>query len=106
MMLKPAELAAALRISVRQVQRLRLPYTPTGKRGKVYDLDECRRFLRETECLSSEPQRGGTLASASTINAYTDACRRVQVRAMPSSWKPSYETHSESGTRQSLVTQD
>lgn len=85
-MLTQAELAAALGISTRQVQRLALPHTPVGRRGKRYDLDECRKYLREVyPCQSSEPRpAGGTSASASAIAEYTDAFRRVHLRVMPS----------------------
>ena len=77
-------IAAALGISTRQVQRLNLPHTPVGTRGKRYDLAECKQFLRDNHpCQSSARLPAGRLLSASTIADYTDACRRVHLRVMP-----------------------
>lgn len=91
-MLTPAELATALRISVRQVQRLGLPYTPVGARGKRYDLAECQRWLREhhASCQSAATMQAATTStSASAGSAYIADCLRVQLRVMPSSSRPS-----------------
>lgn len=49
-MLTPAQLAAALSISERQVSRLTsagMPCQPVGVRGKRYVLDECRNRLKD-----------------------------------------------------------
>lgn len=106
-MLTATEVAAALRISTRQVQRLGLPYTPVGKRGKRYDLAECQRHLRETQCPSNDSQTvRGMLRSASGANDYIAACRQVHLRVTPSSSKPSSSQPSANGSRPSLVTRD
>lgn len=88
-MLTPAEIAAALRCSTRQIQRLTaagLPCTPTGARGKTYDLEECKAWLRANPtCLSPQRQRAATKSlSASAVSDFTAACRRAQLRVMPS----------------------
>jgi len=104
-----ADVASAFRISERQVQRLvqdGLPYTPIGKRGKRFDLDECRRWLREFyRCQSLDQKKAASKSlSASTIDAYTAVSRRVQVRAMPSESKPSSESPPASAKLLSLAT--
>ena len=88
-MLTPAKLAAALDISERQVQRCvaaGMPFQPVGARGKRYDLDECKQWLRENhKCLSSVQKTGaGRSVSASAVNAFTAACRQVHLRVRPS----------------------
>lgn len=90
-MLTAAELAVALRISVRQVQRLGLPHTPVGVRGKRYDLAECQAWLREQHvCPSAKTTpAAGTSKSAFNASAFTAASRQVQLRVMPSSSRPS-----------------
>lgn len=111
-MLTEAELAAELKISTRQVQRLTaagMPYTPTGMRGKRYDLEECRSWLRNNpECLSNQQKQAATKSqSALIVKEYTAASRQARVRVKPSEWKPNSEQPSaETGPRLSLVTQD
>ena len=88
-MLTAAQLAAALGISERQVNRLvnaGLPSTPVGARGRRYDLAECQQWLRESYQCPSKPTRreAGKSVSASAVNAYTDAYRRAHLRARPS----------------------
>lgn len=105
-MLNQTEAAAGLGISSRQLQRLMaagLPFTPVGTRGKRFDLDECRTWLRANPtCLSSQPQQAATTClSASTINAFTAGSRRVQVRVKPSESRPKSEQPSP-GTSPSL----
>ena len=89
-----AELAAALRISERQVQRhaaAGMPFQPVGSRRKLYSLAECQAWLREHfKCQSRDSRTGaGTLLSASTANEYIAASRRMQLRVMPSALKQS-----------------
>lgn len=110
-MLTAAQLAAALGISERQVNRLvnaGLPSTPVGARGKRYDLAECQRWLRESykPCPSKQPRReAGKSVSASAVNAYTDAYRRAHLRARPSGLKLKSESPSpDSEPLLSLVT--
>ena len=46
------QLCADLGISestVRRLELLGLPFTPVGLRAKRYDLDECKRWLRENQ---------------------------------------------------------
>lgn len=93
-LLKPAELAVHLRISVRQVQRLSaegLPSIPTGRRGRVYDPAACERWLAEHLCRSDETRKAaGTSKSASAAAAYIAGSRRQHVRVTPSGSKPNF----------------
>jgi hypothetical protein len=86
------QLCAQLAISESTVRRLELvglPYTPIGKKGKRYDLAEVRRWLREHQCQSGPTKTElSTSALWSAGRAFTDACRKVQVRGMPSNLKP------------------
>jgi phage terminase Nu1 subunit (DNA packaging protein) len=109
-MLTAAQLAAALSISERQVQRLAaagMPVQPIGARGRRYDLEECRQWLRENHaCLSNaqKPEAGKSL-SASVVNAFTAASRQVQVRVRPSESRLKSDPPSDgSEPRLSLVT--
>lgn len=93
-MLTPAELAAHLRISERQVQRLAaagMPRIPVGVRGVRYDPAACEAWLQQNiECLSSKPKPAATRSlSASAVSAFTEGYRRAQLRVMPSTLKPS-----------------
>lgn len=111
-MLTPAKLAAALDISERQVDRLTkagLPFVPVGTRGKRYDLEECKNWLKDNHtCLSNQQKpEAGRSVSASAVNAFTAACRRAHTRVKPSTSKPNSEQPSpEVERRLSLVTQD
>lgn len=96
-MLTPADIAAHLKVSVRQVQRLTvagMPSVPVGARGVRYDAAACVAWLqanRETlTCLSNpRPEAASKCLSASVASAYTAACRRAQLRVMPSESSPS-----------------
>jgi phage terminase Nu1 subunit (DNA packaging protein) len=85
--LTAAALAAALGISERQVQRLRaagMPSLPIGSRGKRYDVEECKRWLREQKCQSERPPQADTKSlSPSAVDAYTAAFRRAHLRVLP-----------------------
>lgn len=88
------QLCAALSVSestVMRLEKLGLPFTPIGTRGKRYDADEVRRWLRQHNPCQFGPTKreSSTSASWSAASAFTDACRKVQVRGMPSSLKPS-----------------
>lgn len=110
--LTPAELAAALRISTRQVDRLvsaGMPCQPVGARGKRYDLHACKQWLKDNhQCLSNQQKPvAGRSVSASVVNAYTDASRRAHLRVKPSSLKQNSDQLSpEAERRLSLVTHD
>jgi hypothetical protein len=88
------QLCASLGISestVRRLENLGLPYTPVGVRAKRYNLDECRRWLRENQSCQSGKTSAGATTSASwpAASAYTELCRKVQVRVTPSNLNPS-----------------
>lgn len=88
--LNRAQLAAAMGVSDSTVGRwlaAGLPYTPVGVRGKRFNLDECRTWLREQyqPCQSGQTSRAAaTSASWSPASAFTESSRRVQLRVMPS----------------------
>ncbi len=85
------QLCAELSVSESTVRRWEvdgLPYTPIGQRGKRYNLDETRKWLREHQgsCQSgSTKTTGATSASWPRANEFTESFRRVQLRVMPSS---------------------
>lgn len=85
------QLCAELAISESTVRRLELdglPYTRLRAR-KRYDLAEVKRWLRGRECQSGPTKTElSTSALWSAGRAFTDACRKVQVRGLPSSLKP------------------
>ena len=82
------QLCAALAVSESTVRRLEiegLPFTPVGRRGKRYDLAECKRWLREHQCQPGSTKTGAaTSASCSAANAFTESYRRAHLRVMPS----------------------
>lgn len=83
------QLCAELQISESTVRRLELeglPFTPVGRRGKRYDLADCKAWLRNTQCQpGSTKKAGATSASWSGASEFTARCRRAQLRVMPSS---------------------
>jgi phage terminase Nu1 subunit (DNA packaging protein) len=87
------QLCAELQISESTVMRLEaqgLPFTRIGARGKRYDLQAVSGWLREYTCQSGPTKREpSTSALWSAGRAFTDASRRVQVRGLPASSKPS-----------------
>jgi len=82
------QLCAELGISESTVRRLELdglPFTPVGRRSKRYNLAEVKTWLRGNQCQYGPMNRAAsTSASWSPANAFTDACRKVQLRVMPS----------------------
>lgn len=82
------QLCAELSVSESTVMRWErdgLPYTPIGKRGKRYNLDETRRWLRENQCQSGSTQKAvATSGSWPAANEFTESFRRMQLRVMPS----------------------
>lgn len=82
------QLCAALGISESTVRRLELdglPFTPVGRRAKRYNLAEVKGWLR-ANCRSGLTKTGAyTSASWPAGAAFTDACRRVHLRVLPSS---------------------
>ena len=88
-------LAAELGVSASTIQRLRrlgLPSIPAGPRTRRYDPDACKAWLQSNEelvCPSSAPRPVAMKSpSASAASAFTDVCRQVQVRVMPSARNP------------------
>jgi phage terminase Nu1 subunit (DNA packaging protein) len=89
------QFCARMKISestVRRLERDGMPYTPIGSRGKRYDLEECKRWLRERACQSGQTARGaGMSASWSPGNEFIASYRRRHLRVMPNSSKPKSE---------------
>lgn len=76
----------------RRMEQQGLPYTPVGKRGKRYDLVECKRWLRENLCQSGRiPTAAGMLASWSREHEFTASCRKVHLRVKPGASKQKSE---------------
>jgi phage terminase Nu1 subunit (DNA packaging protein) len=93
-MLTPAELAAALRVSTRTVARWDAEGCPCEWAGsrRRYDLAQVQAWNRERaqQCRSEKTKTAdGTQRLVSTVAAFTDAYRSVQLRVMPSASKPS-----------------
>lgn len=84
------QLAVALGVSDSTIGRwllAGLPYTPIGIRGKRFNLEQCRTWLREhyQQCPpGSTSKAAGTSASWSPASAFTESSRRVHLRVMPS----------------------
>jgi excisionase family DNA binding protein len=88
-LLTPAELAAHLRASERTVARMVADGCPSmlvGKRRR-FDLAKVTAWMEErAQCQSEKtPKVVGTPRSASIVDAFTERCRRVQLRPMRSS---------------------
>ncbi len=84
------QLCVALAISestVRRLEQAGLPCTPVGKRAKRYNLAECKEWLKENQaCQSGKTKRANsTSGSWSMAKEFTESCRKVQLRVMPSS---------------------
>jgi hypothetical protein len=83
------QLCAELAISESTVRRLELeglPFTPVGVRGKRYDLAEVKAWLRKHQCQPGQTRTAAvTPQSWSGASAFTERCRKVQLRVMPSS---------------------
>jgi excisionase family DNA binding protein len=89
------QLCATLAVSESTVRRWvkdGLPYTPIGIRTKRFNIENTRAWLRERQaaCQSGQTNRGGDMsASWSTASAFTEYCRKTQLRVMPSALKAS-----------------
>lgn len=91
-MLTAAELAAHFRISERTVARLVADGCPSILAGsrRRFDLAAVTAWMTERACPPAKTQTvAGTRRSASAGAAFTDACRQVHLRVMPSASKPS-----------------
>lgn len=81
------QLCAALSISESTVRRLELaglPYTPIGVRGKRYDIDEVRQWLRANQGALT-PARAGHRVSELQCGGgeFTAACKKIKLRVLP-----------------------
>jgi len=80
------ELAARLRVSERTVYRMLddgCPSMLVGRRRR-FDWQRVRDWTEGQQCPSAKtPKAAGTQRSASTANAFTDACRKMHLRVMP-----------------------
>lgn len=91
MMLTPAELAAELRASERTIARMVADGCPSifvGSRRR-FDRAAVLAWAQERAACQSEKTKpaAGMQKHASAVVAFTDACRQVQVRVMPSGSK-------------------
>lgn len=83
------QICAALGVSESTIRRLEqngLPFTPVGARSKRYDLAECKAWLKENnQCQHGKmPRAAGTSGLWSTAKEFTESCRKVHLRVMPS----------------------
>ena len=83
------QICAALGVSestIRRLEQAGLPYTPVGTRSKRYDLNECKNWLKENnQCPSGTIKTAGnTSALRLAGKEFTESCRKVQLRVMPS----------------------
>ena len=91
-MMTPAELAATMGVSTRTVARWDADGCPCEWAGsrRRYDLAAVKAWNRERACQSEKTQPAATTPRfASAAAAFTDACRSVQLRVMPSASKQS-----------------
>ena len=92
--LTPAELAAHLRTSERTVARMVADGCPSilvGRRRR-FELGAVLEWTKTQgeQCRSDATRKdAGTQRLASIEGVFTDACRKVQLRVMPSSSRPS-----------------
>ncbi len=83
------QICCALGVSestIRRLEQLGLPFTPVGLRAKRYDLAECKIWLKENQpCQSGTTNKvASTSALWSAGNEFTESCRKVHLRVMPS----------------------
>lgn len=92
--LTPAQLAAALNISERTVQRMVQEGCPSMlvRARRRFDLAAVKAWTQQKaqECPSAKTKMAvGTQKLASAVAAFTDASRTVRLRVMPSASKQS-----------------
>lgn len=82
------QLCARLQVSestVRRLELLGLPVMRAGPKSPRYDLAEVKKWLREHQCQSGQTNKAVSMSESwSAANEFTDACRKVQLRVMPS----------------------
>jgi excisionase family DNA binding protein len=88
MLMTPAELAAELRTSERTIARMVADGCPSlliGSRRRFERADVLRWTREQAACRPDKTKKGGgTPTPAISGAAFTAACRRVQLRVMPS----------------------
>jgi hypothetical protein len=85
-----AELCVELSISDRQLTRMLqdgMPFVPVGRRGKRFDPTVSKNWLKEVySCpFTATPRKVSRSTSAKAGDAFTAACRLVQLRVKPNS---------------------
>ncbi len=86
-MMTPAELAAYYKVSEKTIARMTADGMPSRLIGarRRYDLAEVEAWTKERACRPGKPLAiCSTRKPASSGSAYTDFCRKVRVRVMPS----------------------
>lgn len=85
------QLAVHLGVSTRQIQRLAafgMPSVPVGTRARRYDPEVCVAWLQVNgDALNGtarRPQRASTRLSDAAAVAYSEQCRKVRLRVLPS----------------------
>lgn len=89
MAVRRQDLCAELQISESTVRRMELegmPFLPVGKRGKRYDLDAVKAWLKEQRRCPSGPTKTiiGMSDLWSMANVFTISAQQVRRRVMPS----------------------
>jgi hypothetical protein len=85
------QLCATLQVSDSTVARWLaggMPYIPVGARTKRFNLTECRAWLQGhyQQCQHGQTKTAAGMSQLwSAGSAFTESCRRVQLRVMPSS---------------------
>lgn len=86
------QLCAELQISestLRRHEQDGMPVILVGKRTKRYDLQDVTTWLKKVRaCPSGSTKKAvDTSVLCSMESAFTEECRKVQLRVMPSTWK-------------------
>ena len=98
-----------IRTSERTVARMVADGCPSILVGcrRRFDLHDVLAWSTARACLpNNSPRVRGTSLSASTVAAFTDACRKVHLRVRPSNSRPTSAQHSASVSQLSPVTRD
>ena len=83
------QLCVALGLSESTIQRLEqlgLPYTPVGARSHRYDLEKCKAWLKASPpgATAAAPRTSNSRELSKTGRDFSEACRNVRLRVMPS----------------------
>ena len=87
------QICAELQISestLRRHEKNGMPVILVGKRTKRYDLQEVTGWLKKVQaCRSGLTKKDVDMSVLCSMeNAFTEECRKVQLRVMPSALKP------------------